>query len=227
MDNLTKVELKKIAWTIGISTSLITTLLTLGSLKLFFFKKSKEERRVVVAGKDSPVIIRGGSITAIASGVWDLYKAPNVYSAPLSSAADKKTIVISGEGVPTSTSAMDYSWTISITARDSNGNVDPSGSNGFILCSNADCSTGKPIEATNLVYLTTIDPNDTIVRPDVDDDDGKEGPGGVIKYHRWGFNHSNNCQRCNHISEIWISQGVKVPHPCHNGRCEVGVGTPN
>ena len=249
-------ESTKIISSTIIGSSLLTFALAVGTTTAFrkqikdkFDKQIKrlvaeiltEQHTFTASGRDTPVGVRGGSIIGRTwrnqeMPVFWTGNGPNAFIAKVPPGS-KGTISIYGPELADTSSTTTNSWKISITGRLTGGKRDPTGSDGNFkgahgvnLCSNPDCSVGKPLDPNDLyVYLTLINPvdnpKDVIDAPDVDDDPLPAG-----QYHRRSFhNGTSKCQGCDYVSYIFVDTGggTPIPYPCHNGSCEVGIGVGN
>jgi hypothetical protein len=194
------------------------------------------EQKTQVAGRDTPVIIRGGSIVARAGSdgtpiVWMPNADPSKGYFANVGVSSKNEIFVHGEDLyDSSTDVTGLPWLVLITSRNSNGQgVDDEDKGGFKLCSEPDCNIKTRDMNDVNVYLSLINSITDSFGPSEIDDDGTSTVPNSFHLRKYGNGIDPNiCKKCEHISKI-IVKAKKQPKQvfnCQNGACEVSLVSP-
>ena len=195
--------------------------LSLGALG---FRGCGEPQSLGVFGapSDSPVIVRGGSVTALAPSGWNEMVAGSVYSKTLSGAAN--TVYIDGIDESGKTNPKDYpfpglnaNWQITLTFRNQSGGTKATQ---LQICTKIKNNACDP----DLTVYLVGDSHDKLLNSDFD----RKVSGQKVRLR----SQVSNCYpfntfdpECDHISDINVSgiSGITGPNHCVDGACEVAV----
>jgi hypothetical protein len=235
MKESTKVVIKTI-----LATSVLGIAFVAGLFIFFPSIKAKLvhllEQKTMVAGRDTPVIIRGGSIVARSKeySEWQLTVpilpgGQSGYSTNVKKACRKNQIFVSGQDLTDTTIDESTSpWEIDLSSRDDHGMPRPAPDSGLRICSELNCDLSKRDPKDFNIYMYVLDDNnDRIKDPDVDDDDLPAQKGHHIKKYQ-------RCGQCDYISNVYVldsTHRTATPQPspysfkCNNSDCRVHIGT--
>ena len=191
------------------------------------------EQKTQVAGRDTPVIIRGGSIVARAktNNGWqqiDPTDPTKGYFTNVGLACRKNQIFVSGQDLNDSTIDESNSpWEIDVSSRKNDGMQRPMPNSGLRICSEVKCNLASRNLSDTNVYMYVLDnDNDAINDPDVDDDDPPAKRGLHLKKYQ-------RCEQCDFISKVYVldtahptaaTPTAPSPFVCNNSDCRVHIG---
>jgi hypothetical protein len=191
------------------------------------------------AADDSPVTVRGGSISAWTkdSGHWQSFNGvpagtrDNAYWTAIPDASYKQHILIEDQGLKVVEISESTAWEIDVNDRDSNGNPTILTS-GIKLCSEEptkDRTTGNytcpqgPASDVAKIYMLVMDVNLDELHHDIgiDEDSKDDDHPNNVTFHR----KDASCPKCEYASFITItpSTGFQTPYRCHDSGCAVGL----
>jgi hypothetical protein len=215
---------------IGIVIGLAIAILAISGLNI---APKRVKRLWILNGNstpDPPVVMRGGSVTAVANLRWVQVLSPNVYKTPAISGT-ANTVLLDGVELEGGTdpspqdktfTAGTNNWSIDVKFR----NIDSGGGPTHVLiCSNLNnnksgCDTGSSLSTTGTVFLVW-DPNDTLFSSQVDNQNAR------IHAELSHCDYSNFDAGCDHIQDITLSGFTtgNAKYRCEDGACFVGISS--
>jgi hypothetical protein len=181
----------------------------------------------VAGADDSPVTVRGGSVTLRAPSGFNCPKNQPCSGTNNSVPISDKSVIFLGKGVlpnpnPSSPLSTNVNWQLTFNFQDDVRREDRV--HYLRLCSDPNCDTSLPLTDSPLTLKTDID-------------DNTSHAWGKSFWHPWTRRtfHLTKCgggpqtgeSACNHISSILYQSGsTSTTYTCDGGKCVIGIGNP-